>query len=134
MASLSSSSSRSLNFSRNCCRPSLSAISWISSSVRAPSCSRTLLIELWISFALSKNFSIIFLVSQGSLLLKNSLDRAVDLVCSLKELLHHLRHCIHMDVRFGDDFFLDVVVQIISNISALLPGLVDVRVDRSRQV
>ena len=58
--------------------------------------------------------------------LTDSLDRAVDLVCSLKEPLHHLCHCVHVDVRFGDDFLLDVVVQVISNISALLPGLVDV--------
>merc|ERR1719184_523469 len=53
----------------------------------------------------------------------------VDLVCSLEEPLHHLCHGVHVDVRFGDHFFFDVVVQIICNISALLPCLVDVRVD-----
>merc|ERR1719430_2686957 len=37
------------------------------------------------------------LVSQGSLLLKDSLDGAVDLICSLEEPLHHLCHCVHMD-------------------------------------
>ena len=58
----------------------------------------------------------------------------MDLIGSLEELLHHVGQGVHVSVRFGEDFFFDVVVEVISNISALLPRLVDVGIDRFRQI
>merc|ERR1711962_643587 len=75
-----------------------------------------------------------FLVSECWVLLQHIPDILVNRENARDEVLHEIRHSIHLLCGLLQNFFLEVIIQIVRHLQTVIQGLVQVGIKRFREV